>query len=879
MEIQELKVFNAPNIFSVEEPIVKIQVKLGEFVDVPTKDIGNINENIIRLFPGIKDHKCAKGYVGGFVERLKEGTYLAHVTEHLCLEIQRMLGYDIKHGKARQVKDDIYNIIFSCSHPIIGKACGTFIINTMNALIAGKKVDISTEFERLKKICIKYDMGISTGSIISEAKKREIPVSIVNDGELVRLGYGMYQKCISATLYEGTSSISVDVACNKQLTKTLLEEASIPVPKGKTVLDIEEAILEANTISFPVVVKPKNGNKGKFVFTNVENEDELKAAFSQAVTFDGEVIIEKNIKGKDYRILVVNGKMVAAAERVPAHITCDGQHSVEELIDIENQNQLRGEDHEKPLTKIKVDENVKAVLAKQGISLSHIPEANKKIWLRENANLSTGGVAYDCTDLVHPENKEIFEAASTTIGLDIAGIDVVTHDISKSIKSDNGAIVEVNAAPGIRMHLNPARGIKRDVVSPILDMMFPVGTPSSIPVVSITGTNGKTTTTRMISSILRHQGLTVGTTTTHGIYINDRCIEDGDTTGPKSAKRILNNREVEVAVLETARGGIVRNGLAYEKADVAVFTNLTEDHLGIDGINTMEELLQAKSLVIEAVKDNGACILNADDPWVMKSRYKAKGKQILFSMDDKNAVLLEHIGDGETVIYKRDNGIYIVSKGRVRKFISFRDIPVTLDGRLKHNIYNSMAAIGASFALGVSFDVIEEALSEFTCDAGVNPGRFNIYDLGEFKVVLDYGHNVDGYRVTIEGLEALNPTRLVGVIGVPGDRRDADIFNLGKISGSSFDYIFIKEDMDLRERQPLEVANLLCRGTLAGGASEDQIEIIPDEKEALRKALKQAQNGDVIVAFFEKMEPLVEIIKEYETKAYSKEPEVQLATV
>lgn len=399
--------------------------------------------------------------------------------------------------------------------------------------------------------------------------------------------------------------------------------------------------------------------------------------------------------------------------------------------------------------------------------------------------------------------------------------------------------------------------------------------PFTIPIVSITGTNGKTTTTRMISSILRKQGLTVGTTTTHGIYINETCIEDGDTTGPKSAKRILHNNMVEAAVLETARGGIVRDGLGYDKADIAVFTNLTEDHLGIDGINTMEDLLHAKSRVIEAVKDDGACVLNADDPWVMKAREKATGKQILFSMDEENPILSRHIAKGGSAVYTRNNEIYITCKGISRSLIKLRDIPATLTGKLKHNIYNSMAAIGASFALGLSFDVIREALSEFGSDENSNPGRFNIYDLGSFKVVLDYGHNIEGYRVTIEGLKALKPSRLIGVIGVPGDRLDTDIFNVGKISGNSFDYIYIKEDSDLRKKHPLEVANILYRGALSSGMPKELIKIVPDEVDALRQALQKAGKGDVIVVFFEKMNTLVDVIKEYQEEIYLEEQLVQ----
>jgi len=566
MEIEEVRVYDAPNIYSLQDPIVRLQVKLGE------------------------------------------GTNLVHVIEHLCLETLNILGYGMKSGNIRQVNNNGNYVIFTCSHPRLGEACGNFVMNTLNAIVTGRNVDIDSELSKLKKICVEDERDISTRVIISEAKKRGIPVSLIDGSKLIRLGYGKYQKLISPASDEGNS---------------------------------------------------------------------------------------------------------------------------------------------------------------------------------------------------------FFSAAS------------------------------------------------------ILDMMFPEGIPFAIPIVSITGTNGKTTTTRMISSILRHEGITVGTTTSQGIYINDRCIEYGDTTGPKSARKILYNPEVEVAVLETARGGIVRKGLAYEKADVAVFTNLTMDHIGVDGINTMEELLFAKSLVIEAVKDTGVCVLNADDQWIMKVKEKAKGRQILFSIDDKNPILLEHMNKGGTGIYLRDDEFYITNKGVIMDFIGVGNIPATLNGKLVHNIYNSMAAIGACLALGISFNAIKEALSEFTCSASSNPGRFNIYDMGEFKVVLDFGHNIDGYRTTLKGLKALPSSRLVGIIRAPGDRLDPHILSIGEISGMSFDHILVREDKDLRGRQPLEVANLLYRGALSGGISDEHIAIIPDEGEALKKALEQAQNGDIITIFFEKMEPLMQIIEDY----------------
>ncbi|MCX7921333.1 MAG: Mur ligase family protein [Clostridia bacterium] len=612
MDIEEIRIFHGPSIFSLREPVVNIKVKLGALADVPTRDIKGLNDRIVTLFPGLKDHKCSTGYVGGFLDRLKEGTYLAHVTEHICLELQRIFGYDIKYGKARQVKDDIYNVIFACRHPSIGKACGIFAINTLNRLIDNIDFEFEGELESLKKVCKKYEYNPNIQAIVEKARKRGIPVNKVDDGDFIRLGYGKYQKYIST-----------------------------------------------------------------------KSTDEI--------------------------------------------------------------------------------------------------------------------------DSILPEDGQF-----------------------------------------------------------------------TIPIISITGTNGKTTTTRMIAHILRHHGFIVGVTTTHGIYINGKCIEEGDTTGPRSAGRILNDREVEAAVLETARGGIVRAGLAYEKADIAVFTNLTEDHLGIDDINTMEELLNVKSLVIEAVKEDGASVLNADDSWVMKAKEKAKGNVILYSMDYNNPAIIEHMNRGGAAVYKKGNSIYLSSKGFVREITKINEIPATLGGALKHNIYNSMAAIGACCAAGISFNTIRQALSEFSSNASTNPGRFNIFDMGDFKVVLDYGHNIDGYRVTIEGLKTLNPERLVGIIGIPGDRRNEDIRKIGLISGESFDRIIIKEDNDLRDRARGEVAGILLEGVLESGRSKGGIEIIHEEKSALKSALQKAKKGDVIVMFFEKMEPLVEMIEDFNREGKEEVNEVNV---
>ena len=861
MELLDIHTMTAPNIYSLDLNVVVMRVRLGNFKDTPTRDIGGFNDNIIRYFPGLTEHKCTKGYKGGFIDRLKEGTYLAHVTEHLCLEVQTMLGIDISFGKARNESDDIYKVVFACENTIIGKACAYFIFDIVSKLVLQQKSEFEQGFERLRRLYNAHHIGVSTGAILDEAKKRGIPANEIMGTGLIRLGYGKYQRYISATLFENTSSIAVDIACDKALTKALLDEVSIPIPEGQVCLTSQEAIRCAGEIGYPLVVKPKLGNKGKQVTINIDNDEDLVRAFNAAFTEGPEVIVEKFIQGKDYRILVINGRVVAAAERIPARVIGDGKHTVKQLVDRENLNEMRGEDHEKPLTKIMIDENTIRVLAKQGMDLEAIPSPGQPVYLRTNSNLSTGGTAIDCTDIIHPYNKEIAETAVRAIGLDIAGIDMVIPDISQPISKDYGAIVEVNAAPGIRMHLHPTEGTPRDVVSPILDMVYPSGKKFSIPIIAITGTNGKTTTTRMINHILTHSGYQVGMTTTNGIYINGKCIENGDTTGYRSAKRILNNRNIDIAVLETARGGIIRNGLAYQRADIAVFTNLTNDHLGVDGVNSMEELLHTKSLVTEAVKEEGYCVLNADDPWVLKAKEKAGGKVILFTMNHSSEAFEDHLQAGGCGIFVRENSIYVSKNDTVSYVIGVRDIPATLGGKLKHNIYNSMAAIGACYASGVSLIGINKALRLFASSPEMNPGRFNIFNLpGDIKVVLDYGHNYDGYSVTIDSLKALHPNKLIGVIGVPGDRRNEDIFKVGKLAGQSFDELIIKEDSDLRDRQPYEVADILKAGASAYGHPEN-IKIIQSEEEAFKHALENANSGDVVAVFFEKMEPLVEIIK------------------
>lgn len=871
MQLTDIRVYRGPNVYS-HKPVVRMDVKLGEFVDIPTKDIAGFNECITGFFPGLREHHCSPGYPGGFLERLEEGTYLPHVTEHLCIELQRMLGYDVSFGRARHLKDDIYTIIYACINPKVGEACGTAVLSLINALIQGEPVDFSGMLKKLKFLNNKYSLGPSTRAIVDEAEKRGIPVNEIADSGVIRLGYGKYQKFISATMFENTKCISVDIACDKSLTKEILDEAGIPVPRGRICHFPGEALELAEKIGFPLVVKPNRGNQGKSVFMNIESREELLSAFARVKEKYDEVLVEEHIKGRDYRLLVVGGKLSAASERIPAHVVGDGIHTVSELIDITNMDERRGEDHEKPLTKIVIDAASEKLLSKQSLCLDSVPEKGRTVWLKENANLSTGGEAVDCTELVHPVNREIAEQAAKAIGLDIAGIDMVLPDISLPPERGCGAVVEVNASPGIRMHLNPSKGKPRNVACDILNMIYPDGSFHSIPIVSVTGTNGKTTTVRMINHILMNCGLTVGMTTTHGIYINNQCIEEGDTTGPRSAQKILNHREVEAAVLETARGGILKGGLAYRKADVAVFTNLSGDHIGFDDVDTIDDLLHVKSLVIEAVKDTGTCVMNADDEYVMKVMDRAGGKVLLVSMNPLNTYVINHIEKGGMAICAEEGSLVLYNRGRQKEIIKISDIPSTFNGLLVHNVYNCMAAIGAAYALGVPLAIIKRSVRNFRSDSVNNPGRFNMYSLNGIKIIVDYGHNLEGYRATINSVKQLNPVTLWGVIGSPGNRRDEDIFALGVLSASSFDRIIIKEDRDLRGRKPLEVANILKQGAKSGGMSESKIQVIPDETEGLKETIDNARAGDVIVVFFEELGRITTLLKEYGA-VENKEPE------
>lgn len=866
MKITSFTTYEGRNIYC-HKKCIRMVVDLEGYCETPSSKIAGFNEELVRQVPELATHRCGVDEEGGFLKRLSEGTYLAHICEHTIIALQNRLGLNAKYGKAREIKGDSYYVIFEYIYENTAIELGKLAVDLINSIIFGKVLDVKKRLEEIKRTLSKERLGPSTLSICEEAKKRGIPLIRIGEGSIFQLGYGKYGKRIEATIGENTSTIAVDIASDKLLTKEILKEQCIPVAAGAKVSNVMELLTEAGEIGYPLVIKPRYGNQGKGVYANIKNEKELIDAYTTLTKDYKDVIVEGFIVGEDYRVCVIDNEVVSVSKRIPPYVIGDGEKSINQLIFQLNKDELRGEGHEKPLTKIKIDENMLRHISKKGFTLNSVLQEGEKLTLRDNANLSTGGLAIDCTDEICRENIEICKRVSIAIGLDICGIDIICKDISNPLYNQ-GVIVEVNAAPGIRMHHHPYIGKERNVAEKIVEMLFK-GENEAIPIVSVTGTNGKTTTTRLVSHVLQLKGHKVGMTTTGGIYINNKCIRKGDTTGPQSARTILLNKEIDAAVLETARGGIVRSGLAYDLADVGVITNITDDHLGIDNINTLEDLAYVKALVGEAVKDKGYVVINADDKYSLMILDRLKSNLIFFSKDKDNNILRENIEKGGFGVYIEENALVVESKKEKVNLMKVEDIGITFNGKLQYNIENAMAACAALVGLGVDNNIIIKGLNTFYCNEELNPGRFNVYNVGKSTVILDYGHNIDGYRSVLEGVKNIEAKRMVGVIGVPGDRLDRNIEEVGQISGKYFDYIYIKEDFDKRGRKEGEVAEILQQGVLASGFDIESQKIILDEKEALKYALENSLPGDVIVVFFEEYLPLVQIIKEMQEN-YSK---------
>lgn len=843
-------------------PIIHYVLDIGELEDRPSNKIPGFYENLIELIPSLYNHGCSIGKPGGFLKRLREGTWMGHVLEHVALEIQNIAGAEVARGKTRSTGErGIYNVTFQYDQEDVGLASGELALRLLNQLVYESEADFDyvVELERVIKIAERLAYGPSTGAIVQEANRRGIPVLRLDpQRSLVQLGHGMYQRRIWATVTSDTPNIAVDVAGNKELTNRLLHEVGIPVPRAQVVTTLEEAIRAARRIGYPVVLKPGDGNHGRGVFINLADDAEVTEFYSHAMreSRSGTVIVESFITGKDYRILVVNNEIVAVAERVPAHVVGDGRHTVGELIEATNADSRRGVGHEKILTRIVVDSQTAEVLDRDGLTLDDIPSEGAFVQLKLTGNMSTGGTSIDRTDDIHPDNVEIARQAAMVVGLDIAGIDLIAEDIAQSVRQAGGAICEVNAGPGFRMHTHPTEGHPRHVGRAVIDMLFPRGRPSRVPIVAVTGTNGKTTTSRMIAHIMKTSGRRVGLTTTDGISIDGTPIMTGDMSGPTSARMVLKNPTIDYAVLETARGGILRSGLGYDRCDIGVVTNISGDHLGLKGVDTLGELARVKAVVPASVLRDGASVLNADNEWTVEMTRVARGEIIFFSMNEDNPVIREHLRERGRAVLLRETRqgdmITIIEHRRETSLLLANQIPATFQGRARVNIANAMAAASAALADDVSLDYIRQALRTFTSSFYQTPGRFNLLDLRGKRVVVDYCHNLAGLEAMADFVKRMEAESTVAVISVPGDRSDGDMTAFGELSGKTFDRIVIREDDNTRGRQSGEISSILRKSAIDGGIAEDQISVVLDELEAVQAAVTMADKSDLVVLMVDK---------------------------
>ncbi|HYP60640.1 MAG TPA: cyanophycin synthetase [Thermomicrobiales bacterium] len=862
IEVRKTTVYRGPNVWA-RMPVILMVIDIGALEDQPTNKIPGFYERLTEYMPSLYDHGCSLGRPGGFLQRMREGTWMGHVLEHVALEFQNLSGAEVSRGKTRSTGErGVYNVVYEHVQEDVGLAAGRLGVRLLNHLIYNSEPDFNYQAEleeNVIRVAERLAYGPSTGSIVSEADRRNIPVLRLDPKRsLVQLGHGIHQKRVWATVTSRTSNISVDVAANKELTNRLLQEVGIPVPRGQVVRNVDDAVGAANRIGYPVVIKPLDGNHGRGVCINLADDDEVREFYhvAEGESRTGIVQVESYITGRDYRILVVNGQIVAVAERVPAHVVGDGIHTVEQLIDITNSDPRRGVGHEKILTRISVDSQTMETLERQSIALTDVPALDQVVQLKQTGNMSTGGTSIDRTDDIHPDNVEVARQAAMVVGLDIAGIDFITSDIAESVRQSGGAIVEVNAGPGFRMHTNPTEGHPRHVGRAVVDMLFPPGAQSRVPIVAVTGTNGKTTTVRMISHIMKTSGRRVGMTTTDGIYIDGTQILAGDMSGPTSAQMVLKNPTIDYAVLETARGGILRSGLGFDRCDIAVVTNIASDHLGLGGIDSLDDLARVKAVVPQAVFRDGVSVLNADNEWTVDMARTARGEIIFFSMNEDSPVLREHLRQrGRAVVLRptrHGDMITIIEHRRETSLILASEIPATFGGRLRVNVANAMAAAAAAVGGDIQFEHIRQGLRSFSSSYFQTPGRFNFLDVDGRRVVMDYCHNVAGLESMADFVKRLGAAHAIGMIAMPGDRLDSDIMAFGDLAARTFDRIVIREDVNRRGRADGEIAEILRQSARDAGMADDHICIVLEEIEAVNAAIELAQRDDLVVLLVDK---------------------------
>ncbi|MES2557507.1 MAG: cyanophycin synthetase [Bacteroidota bacterium] len=867
MEIKKIQVMRGPNYWSnYRKKLIVMKLDIGEYEELPTNKIPKFYDRIMRAIPSLNEHRCSVGQKGGLCKRMQEGTWLGHVVEHVALEMQVLAGMDCGYGRTRTTGEyGVYKVVFSYWSEEAGIYAATAAVEFVEAMAEKRAFNLKKTINHLHKIWTNEATGPSTQVILDEAVRRNIPVTRMDDHSLYMLGYGRNQQLFRATVMGTTTNLGVESAGCKWFTKNALEKAGISVPKGIVIYEKSELEEAMETIPFPLVIKPSDGNHGRGITTNICDRETVFKAAKQAWKISDKIIAEQYVQGDDYRFLVINYKLVAVAKRTPASVTGNGICTIRELITITNNNPDRGSGHEKILTTIKIDSHTKNLLREQVLNLDEILPAGKEILLKRTANLSTGGTSTDVTDSVHPYNVFLAERIARIFQLDVCGIDIMAKDVAQPLHPENGAVLEVNAGPGFRMHTHPSKGTPRDVAKPVMDMLFPEHSDGRIPLVAVTGTNGKTTTTRLIAHMAITAGKNTGFTTTEGIYINRHLIAEGDCSGPNSARVILSDPTVEYAVLECARGGILRSGLAFDECLIGIVTNVTEDHLGIDDIHTLEDYAQVKEVVARSTAENGYAILNADDDLVYNMRENVPGKVILFSTAKTNQRVTEHCRKGGMAVLLEDD-FFVVKNGElITRILPVSRVPATYRGKAEFMIANVLPAIAAGIVSGFTLEQIRTALTSFIPSPEMTPGRMNLFEFGHCRLMLDYAHNASGFSAIQQYMSTVESPAKICIIAATGDRRDDDIRNLGRYSAEIFDQVIIRHDKNNRGRPYEETTQLLMEG-IGSVDPNTRTDVIPDEALAIEAAITNAPEGAFVFVCADHVKHSIELVKKLQEK-------------
>ena len=862
MKILEHRALRGPNRYS-RYPTIFMLLDIGGFEEQPSDTIPGFTDRLVELMPSLQNHGCSIGGPGGFIQRLQRGTWVGHIVEHVALELQCLAEMEVGYGKTFGTSEHgIYKVAYRYRVESAGLLAGREAVALVEATATNHPYDIDATIVQLKELRENDLLGPSTQGIVEEAKQRGIPALRLNTSSYVQLGFGAKQRRIQATMTDQTSALGVEIADEKFRTKELLSQAGIPTPEGALTKSLEEATHAAEDLGYPVAVKPEFGNHGRGITARVSDLKEMEIAFASARNICDSVIIERSLTGLDFRMLVISGSLVAAALREPAYVVGDGVSSIRHLIDEVNKDPRRGIGHERVLTAIVIDQMTERLLSFQGYLIDDVLSAKEKLYLKSTANLSTGGTARDVTDDVHPDVRLMCERIARIIGMDCMGIDIVAPGVDRPLQPGSAGIVEVNAAPGFRMHMDPSEGTARNVAKPFVDMLFPPDVSFDVPIVAVTGTNGKTTTAKLIAHTLKYSGNMVGFAGTTGVEIDGVEIVSGDYSGPEGSGIVLREPTVDHAVLEVARGGIIRRGLGFESCNVGVLLNVSEDHIGLDGVEDIEELALIKSTVIEIVCETGASVINADDPVAVSLMQRAGGRLVLFSLNPENQTIVQHIDSGGTAVVLQGTDVVVHSTEPTFHVLSALEAPITLSGAATFNIANVLAAIAALHSMGVPVDMIRNGISTFHPSATQNPGRMNIIDFVTFKVLLDYGHNVPAVKAMAATLPHITKGRKIVVAHGTGNRLDADLKLLGATLADVYDHLIVN-DTDPRQRIPGETPKLVRAGALENGFAENELEVINDPYEAMDRAFSIVRPGDLIVVQIDAMEPMYKRVMEH----------------